>query len=433
MPANESATAKNRDLLSIASVPLIMTLGNSMFIPVLPVIQGKLGLSSLQTSLVITAYAITAILLIPLAGLLSDRFGRKKIMIPSLVVTAAGGLICGLAALFSANAAYALILLGRFVQGIGASGAFPIVLPLVGDLFRDEKDVSRGLGLIETANTFGKVLSPVIGSALAVWAWYAPFFAVPLLCAVSVILLLLFLKAPPSENKPPAFKELLRPVLQVMKRKKRWLLPIFASGGILMFVLFGFLFHLSSMLEDRFGINGIMKGLLLAVPLLFLCLASYVTGKFVGQNKPAMKRLSVFGLALGAAAMLGVAWIVPVTIFVWSAFFTMAGIGFGIALPALDALITEGIEKEQRGAVTSLYSSMRFIGVAAGPPATALLVKGGHGAVFYTYAALCAAAGFVALIWIKPGKGAGTGNTEEESRRGVSFELSGKLPSKSRI
>lgn len=65
MPANESERSKKRDLIAIASVPLIMTLGNSMFIPVLPVIQGKLGLTQLQTSFIITAYAVTAILLIP--------------------------------------------------------------------------------------------------------------------------------------------------------------------------------------------------------------------------------------------------------------------------------------------------------------------------------------------------------------------------------
>ncbi|GAA3409615.1 MFS transporter [Paenibacillus hodogayensis] len=408
MNASESASSKTRDLLSIASVPLIMTLGNSMFIPVLPNIQAKLGLTSLQTSFIITAYAITAILLIPVAGLLSDRYGRKKVMIPSLIITAVGGLICGFAALFSAQAAYIFILLGRFVQGIGASGAFPIVLPLVGDLFRDDKEISKGLGLIETANTFGKVLSPVLGSALALWAWYIPFFSIPLLCAVSLVLLLVFLNVPKAEGKPPGWSSLIRPVIKTLKEEKRWLVPIFISGGILMFVLFGFLFHLSSLLEERFAIDGIVKGLLLAIPLLGLCLASYATGKLAGSNKTVKKVLAVVGLAAGTAAMLAVAWIVPYTVVVWLALFSAAGIGFGIALPVLDALITEGIDKSQRGAVTSLYSSMRFIGVAAGPPVTALLAAAGHAAIFYTYAALCAVSAVVVWVWIKPKQRSGT-------------------------
>ena len=86
--------------------------------------------------------------------------------------------------------AYGIILAGRVLQGIGAAGAMPIVLPLVGDLFRSEEQVSAGLGLIETSNTFGKVLSPILGSALALLAWQAPFWSVPVLCALSIALVL---------------------------------------------------------------------------------------------------------------------------------------------------------------------------------------------------------------------------------------------------
>lgn len=53
----------------------------------------------------------------------------------------------------------------------------------------------------------------------------------------------------------------------------------FIIGSINMFVLFGFLFHLSTLLEDRYLIDGVRKGLYLAIPLLFLCLASYGAGK----------------------------------------------------------------------------------------------------------------------------------------------------------
>ena len=52
---------------------------------------------------------------------------------------------------------------------------------------------------------------------------------------------------------------------------------------------------------------------------------------------------------------------------------SIGGVGIGIVLPALDALITEGIEKEQCGTITSFYSSMRFIGVALGPQFTHFL------------------------------------------------------------
>ncbi|GAB2696593.1 hypothetical protein GCM10027018_14660 [Paenibacillus thermoaerophilus] len=148
-------------------------------------------------------YSIMAILFTPVAGYLSDRLGRKVVIIPSLIVAGIGGAVCGAGA-FLTNNAYAVILAGRMLQGIGAAGAMPIVLPLVGDMFRSEEEVSSGLGLIETANTFGKVLSPIAGSALAAIAWFIPFWTVPALCLISVVLVIAWVKKPkPKQNEEP--------------------------------------------------------------------------------------------------------------------------------------------------------------------------------------------------------------------------------------
>src|SRR5579884_47228 len=123
-------------ILSISSIPLVMTLGNSMLIPVLPSIEKELSISSFQSSLIITVYSIVAIILIPIAGYLSDHIGRKKVIIPSLIITAIGGFISGWASWKLDS--FWLLLIGRALQGVGAAGAFPIVLPLVGDMFKNE-------------------------------------------------------------------------------------------------------------------------------------------------------------------------------------------------------------------------------------------------------------------------------------------------------
>lgn len=194
---------KKWDLISVASIPLIMTLSNSMLIPILPEISKQLNITTFQVSMLITVYSAVAILLIPIAGYLSDRFGRKKIMIPSLLLTAVGGGIAGLSAWFMQGMTiYWLILLGRFLQGMGTAGSAPIVLPLVGDLFRSENDVSKGLGIIETANTFGKVLSPVLGSLLAMVVWYLPFLLIPVFSLISVLLVAFLVKPPKGSSKP---------------------------------------------------------------------------------------------------------------------------------------------------------------------------------------------------------------------------------------
>ena len=402
-------TRKKRDILSIATVPLTMTLANSMLIPVLPAMQKALRITSLQASWIITAYAAVAILFIPLAGYLSDRYGRKAVILPSLLLVCAAGAAAGIVAASGLRNAYGLILGARLLQGLGSAGCFPVVLPLVGDLFKSDEDVSQGLGLIETANTFGKVVSPILGSALAVWTWYAPFFAIPAFGALSFLLVLLFVKPPKRSAEggsaaPVGLRAFVSSVLALIKAEGKWLYSIFAIGGIAMFAIFGNLFYLSETLEDR-GMKSINKGLMLAIPLGGLCLVAYLSGKWIGKNKTRMKWTSLAGFAIATAALLALGLMKRDGTWWITSMLTLICSGIGAALPSLDALITEGIDKDQRGTVTSLYSSMRFIGVAAGPPASALLMDVSKGALFLVAAAAALLATLLNLFAIRPERG----------------------------
>ena len=363
---------KKLDLFALSSIPLVMTLGNSMLIPVLPQLEKELHISGFQSSLIITVYSIIAILCIPVAGFLSDRFGRKNILIPSLLIAGIGGLICGFASIYGSNA-FLFVIVGRVVQGIGAAGAFPVVIPTVGDLYEEDDDITKGLGLIETSNTFGKVLSPILGALLAAWIWFIPFFSIPIFSALSIILIMVFVKVPPKkgEETKQTIKEFVHEVKIVLIKEMKWIFGIFIIGIISMFTLFGFLYYLSTRLERGYAIDGVMKGLYLAIPLLFLCLTSYITGKLIGKSKDKMKWVIVFGSLLSSVAFIPLLFTEGKWIIIGA--FSLAGIGMGAALPCLDALITEGIEKEHRGTITSIYSSMRFTGVALGPPIVALI------------------------------------------------------------
>lgn len=392
---------KKLDLIALASIPLVMTLGNSMLIPILPIIEKEINITSFQSSLIITVYSIVAILLIPFAGYLSDKIGRKKVIIPSLIITGIGGLISAFAA-WKMQDPFIMILIGRFLQGIGASGAFPVVLPTVGDMFKNEEEVSAGLGIIETSNTFGKVLSPIIGAALAIFIWFLPFLFIPIFSAISILLVVFLVKPPKDDNEKQkqTFKEFIQLIKKVFHNNGKWLVSTFVIGCINMFVLFGFLFHFSTLLEKDYQMEGIMKGLVLAIPLLFLCVASYVAGKKIGKNKVVMKWVILIGNLIGGVPLL---FIKPdVTMVYISIMLSIAGIGIGISLPALDALITEGIEKEVRGTVTSLYSSMRFLGVAAGPPIIAIFIERNPDWMYYFLAALSTLAIVITFLAIKP-------------------------------
>ncbi|MFP7494860.1 MFS transporter [Terribacillus saccharophilus] len=386
-------------IVSLASIPLIMTLGNSMLLPVLPLMEDELGITKLQSSFIITFYSIVAIIFIPIAGFLSDRFGRKAIILPSLVIAGAGGLIAGIFSVGSDNP-YVWILIGRILQGIGVAGAAPVVLPLVGDMFEKEEDVSATLGIVETANTFGKVLSPVLGALLAGFLWYLPFYAIPVFCAISFLLVLFLIKKPKDDKKGNDFKTFLKNTKKTFHEHGGWLTATFLIGAILMFILFGILFYLSSVLEEKYGMHGILKGAILAIPLAALCLASYLTGKWIKNNGKLMKWITFTGVTV--AGVVTIALYFSKGIVFMMAVFLVAGVGIGAGLPCLDSLVTSNMEKDVRGTITSLLSAMRYVGVAAGPPVVAVLLKTELIWLIVTFAGAAFIAALLTLKFIKP-------------------------------
>ncbi|MCG7345261.1 MFS transporter [Sporosarcina sp. ACRSL] len=361
-------------IVSLASIPLIMTLGNSMLIPVLPILEDKVGITSFQSSMIITSYSVAAIFLIPVAGYLSDRFGRKMVILPSLVIALIGGLVAGFAS-WKMEDPYWVIIIGRVLQGIGVAGAMPIVMPLVGDLYKDDSEkMSSSLGIIETSNAFGKVLAPILGSVFAAILWFLPFFAISALSLISIVLIFFFVKAPKEKNEPVKFKKFLSKTKKVFKTEGKWLYTVFLNGVLVMLFLFSMLFFLSENLEKVHDIKGVKKGFVLAIPLLFFCIASFVSGRKIKGNLPTIKKVMIACLIVMSASIVFVGFTskkLILLLVVTSA----VGLAIGALLPALDAIITENIKKELRGTVTSFYSAARFIGVAAGPPIMSLVMK----------------------------------------------------------
>ncbi|MFY0742969.1 MFS transporter [Solibacillus silvestris] len=371
---------KNKDhvsiwcIVSLTSIPLIMTLGNSMLIPVLPILEDKVGITSFQSSMIITSYSVAAIFFIPVAGYLSDRFGRKVVILPSLILALIGGLIAGFAS-WKMDDPYTMIIIGRIIQGIGAAGAMPIVLPLVGDLYQDDDEkISSTLGIIETSNTFGKVLSPILGSVFAAILWFLPFFSISALSLISIALIFFFVKVPKDKDEPLKFKQFIRNTKEVFKDEGRWLYTVFLNGVLVMLILFSMLFFLSENLEKVHDIKGIKKGFVLAIPLLLLCISSYISGRKIKGDLSRIKKIIVVSLIAMSISIVFVGYTSKKLILLLIVT-SIVGIAIGALLPALDTIITDNIRKELRGTVSSFYSSARFIGVAAGPPIMSLVMK----------------------------------------------------------
>ncbi|MFC5405706.1 MFS transporter [Cohnella soli] len=391
---------KIKQYIALSTVPLVLVLGNSMLVPILPTLRNKLGISQFQTSLVISLFSIAAALIIPIAGYLSDRFSRKAVIIPSLIVYGAAGILAGFGVVWDS---YGMLIGARALQGIGAAGTAPIAMALVGDLYKDGEE-SQALGLIEAANGSGKVISPILGSLFALIVWYAAFFAFPVFCALSLLAMIFLIKEPAKKEEPKPIKQYVVSVKKIFAKNGRWLVASFFGGSLALFILFGVLFFLSDILEKPpYSIEGVRKGFVLAIPLLGMVATAYVTGSKIRKNGVLMRWLMNIGLALMTVSLALAIWL-NTNLYVFIGLLTLSSIGTGLLLPCLNTMITGAVEKAERGMITSLYSSLRFFGVAFGPPLFGWMMAKSHQLVFITVSALSLIALGLVFFLVKPGK-----------------------------
>ncbi|RAL26576.1 MFS transporter [Thermoflavimicrobium daqui] len=363
-----SSTQKNTPttaaLITLSLIPLMMVLGNSMIIPALPLIEKSLDISSFQVSLLITLFSIPAGIVIPVTGILADRIGRKKVIFVSLLIYGLGGLLAGISAFWN-NGSYPFLLGARILQGIGAAGTSPIAMVLISDLYQKEER-SKVLGINEASNAFGKVLSPILGSLLMLITWYTMFFVFPLLCIPVAIALWKVIKEPSAKQDPIPLKQYGTDIRKIFQRQGKWLIIAFLAGAITLLTLFGVLFYLSDTLEKSHHIAGVKKGFILAIPLSSLCIVSYWAGSHVKNKTSQMKKFILIGLGIMAVFSAILPWVSQIILLISVSF--CLGIGAGLILPCLNTLITSAIGMQERGIITSLYGSVRFFGVAFGPP-----------------------------------------------------------------
>lgn len=391
---------KGLTIAAIGSIPLILVLGNSMLIPILPQMKSELNVTQFQTSLIISVFSIAAAISIPILGYLSDRFSRKAVIIPALILYGSGGLLAGAAAAWFANA-YTWILAGRIMQGMGAAGTAPIAMALAGDLFKGSEQ-SKVLGLVEASNGLGKVISPIIGSLLALVFWYAAFFAFPIFCLLSVLLTIFFIKEKKAEKEPPPVKKYVKGLVSVFKTEGRWLFAAYLTGASCLFTLFGILFYISDILEKDHHIDGLLKGAILAIPLLFMTTTSYITGSNIGKKMSLMKKLIVIGCLLMTASFASLIFFTKLLPFF--AVLVVSSIGTGLVLPCINSFITGSVPSDRRGFVTSLYGSVRFLGVAIGPPIFSTLMEWSRSGMFLSTAGLTLLCGILCMMLIHVAK-----------------------------
>ncbi|WP_160035395.1 MFS transporter [Paenibacillus sp. An7] len=193
-------------LLLMINIFLIFT-GIGLVVPIMPSYMDLLHISGSIVGLLVAAFSFTQLIFSPLAGRLSDNWGRKKIIISGMLIFAVSELIFGLS-----NTAFFLFA-ARMLGGIGAALIMPAVMAYTADVTSGEER-GKGMGLINAAITTGFIIGPGIGGFIAEYGIRVPFYAAAIAGTIAAIVTFIVL----PESKPQIVDDQVKEIVKLPKQ-----------------------------------------------------------------------------------------------------------------------------------------------------------------------------------------------------------------------
>jgi DHA1 family tetracycline resistance protein-like MFS transporter len=358
---------------------LIDLIGFGIVLPLLPLYAERFGARPTTIGLLTASYALAQFVFAPLWGRLSDRVGRRPVILASLIGTCVASLTMG------AAGALWLLFLARTVDGISGA-SYAAAQAYVADVTEPEER-AHGMGLIGAAFGLGFVVGPALGALFAVAGPRVPFFAAAALAAANFALAWRRLPEPPraARRRPVASRRSL--AVRALTDGRLAPLVWLSFLGTFAFVAMEATFALFA--ERRLGFGLEETGLVFAY---IGIVAAVVQGGLVGRivRRYGEARVLLVGLILTAVALglLGAChhlWELLPTLLLLAA-------ASGLAFPTVTSLFSRRVGDDEQGGMLGLLASVGGLARIGAPPlATVLLQHVGLAAPYVMGAAVFAA------------------------------------------
>lgn len=359
---------RNNRLAIIFVIVFVDLLGFSLILPLLPYYAQTFGADAFVTGLLVASYAVAQLIGAPLLGRLSDRVGRRPVLLISIFGTFVGFLLLGFAG------ALWMLFVSRVVDGL-TGGNLSVAQAYISDV-TDQKNRAKALGLIGAAFGLGFIIGPAVGGALSVYGYAVPAFAAAALSAINFIAVFYWLpesltderRAAMVAQKKPAFtfaalwNALNRPRVGPLLHTR------FFFG--LAFATFQTIFSLYAM--DRFGLTAQATGYVLAyVGVLSVVVQGLAIGKLAARFTET--QLIFASTIIMAISLLAWAFAPSLTLLL----IIMAPLAFagGTLNTVLGSALTKAVYPEEIGGTLGLSASVESLTRVIAPSAGGLLLE----------------------------------------------------------
>lgn len=333
---------------------------------------GELHQTHKEAGLLLSGFLLSAIIVRPFSGKLLDVFGKKKLLVISIV----GYFLCTVLYLFIHP--FGLLLGLRFIQGI----FFSIITTAAGSLAADIVPANRkgaGLGYFTMSTNLAVVIGPFIGLLLIQYSSFNVLFIVMSICIVAGGILAVTVNTD-DLPKPPHKGKLTFKLNDLFERKA---LPVAAIASLVAFSYASVLSFLSVYAQQK-GLIAIAS-LFYAVFAAAMLITRPYTGKLYDTRGPQF--VIIPGIISFAIGLVMLAFVAGPALFLSAAVFI--GFGYGAVTTSLQALAVQSTALQRSGYATATYFTMFDLGIALGSYILGMVaVQAGYGAVYLTGAGL---------------------------------------------
>ena len=365
-------------LVVIFTTVFIDLVGFGIVIPVLPFYaEGtRFGATPRMVGLLFASYSVMQLIFSPILGRLSDKYGRRPVLLISIIGTGIGFLILGFANTL------ALLFVGRILDGI-TGGNISTAQAYIADITTKE-DRAKGMGLLGAAFGLGFILGPAIGGILSRWGIAVPFLFAAGLCFSNAVLL--YFRLPetvtpdhPARTSAAGGRGLTQLFMALRQPRLGFVLAIYFFF-VVAFSIMTTSFSLYTMF--RFGYDAQHNGYLFAyVGIISVIVQGGLIGRLV--KKFGELPLVIAGALCFAASLFAVPFVSPqvgglLGLLIGGGVFSL---GNSLATPALTSLASKSVGAAEQGTVLGITQSAASLARAVGPTLTAVLI---HSSIAFT-------------------------------------------------
>lgn len=373
----------DRKLFMIFGITLMVVMGVSSVMPVLPLIARTFDLSPASVGLAITSFTLPGIVLAPIGGVLADRLGRKRVLVPALILFALGGSLCALATTLPQ------LLFCRFVQGIGAAPLGVLYTTLIGDLYDGNARI-RAMGFNAAALSLGTAIYPALGGIMGELGWNVPF----LLPLLALPLCILVIRTPlPEPMERTSMRVYLKATARIAFSGAAF--TLFGLTLLTFTLLYGPMVTYFPLLADtQFSASPSTIGFIFAAASAGTMITASRLGSLAETIHP--RHLIMASCVAYAIAML----LMPTVTSLWWLMgpVFIYGLGQGLNFPNLTVLLTGLAPTEGRAAIMAINGTVLRLAQTIAPPLFGLLFSQWGMPGVYTGGAIVACCMFVLTL-----------------------------------